>query len=178
MNIDSFAPPKASGSTMVTIVAAIVLALVVMGGLFFRSTLTPTPTPTPSARTSAPAGAGQPFTTPDGLSGGRWQILESRWVDGGVSILVRISIDDGPVSYSFRAFPNAGSDVLESGDGPAVREHPTAPLVVADQGRSVEQRAAGQAEHREEVDEEVPGGTGDIGTDRAQGVQRARVGDP
>ena len=118
MNIDSFAPPKASGSTMVTIVAAIVLALVVMGGLFFRSTLTPTPTPTPSARTSAPAGAGQPFTTPDGLSGGRWQILESRWVDGGVRILVRISIDDGPVSYSFRAFPNAGSDVLESGDGP------------------------------------------------------------
>lgn len=118
VHIQSFAPPKASTSTLVTIVAVVVLVLVVVGGLFFRSAQAPAPTPKPTASAAASDAPGQPFTTPDGGAGGRWEIMESRWTDRGVSVHIRVWVDDGPVSFSFRSFPNSGSDVVDPSDGP------------------------------------------------------------
>ena len=67
---------------------------------------------------------------------------------------------------------------LETGDGPTVREDSAAALVVANQCRAVEERPAGEPEHCEKVDEEVPRGARHVGPDRAQGVKGTRVGDP
>ena len=125
VHIESFAPPKARTSTVVTVVAGVALILIVLAGLFLRSgaaTPSPSPTPTPPPPSPTVTLPGQPFRSPGGTAGGRWQIVSSRWTDEGLSAQIEITADDGPVTYSFMAFANAGTDVLDPTQGPDVPE--------------------------------------------------------
>ena len=120
VHIESFAPPKSSLSRTITFAGIAVLVLIVIGGLFFRSAQ-PLPSPSPSPTAVAPpssAQPGQPFETPDGQAGGRWEIVGSHWTGEGLSVHVKITADTGPLTYGFLAFANQSAEVVEPEVGP------------------------------------------------------------
>lgn len=113
--IDDYAPPRQRGPVLWIIVAAAVLVVVVLAGIFTRSgSGAASPTRTPSPVGTTPAGPGLPFTMPsDPSSTGRWEILDHVWGPTGVTAEVRVWADAGVVSYGFIAFTNTGADIIE-----------------------------------------------------------------
>jgi hypothetical protein len=113
VSINSFAPPRNRTPMLVTIVALVALALVIVGGLVFRGAPPlPTPTPSPTPTVTA-AGPGHPFDTPDGRYKGRWEITQERWNPDGLHLEVRIFADEGPISFSFTAFANDSAEIVD-----------------------------------------------------------------
>lgn len=118
VDIDAYAPPKGGGGGWWWFaLVGVLLVGVVVAALFLRPA--PAREAPPSTHTSAPAETadtrpGMPFTMPGStVSHGRWEILEHRWDDEGVTIRVRVSADGGRISYGFVAFSNSGVDVYE-----------------------------------------------------------------
>lgn len=124
MHIESFAPPKVSVSAMVLLGAVGLLVVVVIAGLVFRTTTPAAPSSsTPAAApTPTPTLPGHPFRTPTGNAGGRWDIVASRWTSEGLSARIKIMVDEGPITYSFFAFANTGTDVVDPTPGPDTPE--------------------------------------------------------
>ncbi len=117
VSIDEFRPPTNRTPLLITIAALVTLALVVLGGLYIRNQpIQPTPSPSPSQTT--PAGPGQPFTTPNGQQNGRWEILDQQWTDEGLQLQLRIHSDKGPITFSFMAFTNASTQIVEPTSSP------------------------------------------------------------
>lgn len=113
VDIDSYAAPKSSLPIVLTVLAVLAVAAIVLGGLFLRPAPAPAPTPTPTATETA-AGPGLPFTMPSNANaGGRWEILDEKWDSEGVALRVRVYADKGTVSYAFLAFANSGQDVID-----------------------------------------------------------------
>lgn len=111
VSINQFAPPPNRAPVIATVAALIILVLVLAVGTYLRSQPA-APAPSPSASQTASAGPGQPFTTPTGQSG-RWQILDQQWTDEGLQLQLRIHSDSGSITFSFLAFANATTQVVE-----------------------------------------------------------------
>ncbi|MFT3970001.1 MAG: hypothetical protein QM695_06915 [Micropruina sp.] len=118
VSINQFAPPPNRTPLLITIVALIVLVVVIEGGIYVRSLSSAEPSASAGPTTTAPAGPGQPFTTPDGRQDGRWEILESTWTDEGLQLRLRIHSDDGSISFGFMAFSNASTDLIRPTSSP------------------------------------------------------------
>lgn len=118
MNIGEFAPPRSRLPLVLTALVLVVLAVVVLSGVFrtMIPAVTPTLTPTPSASATS-ARPGLPFTTPDERYWGRWEILDHRWTRSGLMVEIRIHVDNGPLGYSFMAFENQGAEVINPSPG-------------------------------------------------------------
>ncbi len=113
VSIDQFKPPSPNRTPLlVTIVALVALVLVISTGIYLRSQPA-APSPSASTSQSVPAGPGQPFDTPNGLQKGRWEILEQKWTDEGLQLHLRIYSDTGPITFSFLAFANASTEVVD-----------------------------------------------------------------
>lgn len=105
--IGQFAAPRTIWPVVVGVVA--VLAAVLIWTSTTLRPVTPSaskPSPTPSvAATSDP---GLPFVSPDERYSGHWEVLRHEWTDSGVELQIRISVERGPLHYSFLAFENNG----------------------------------------------------------------------
>lgn len=118
VSINQFKPPSPNRTpVLVTVVALVALVLVIATGTYLRSQPA-TPSPSPSASQSTPTGPGQPFTTPNGQQSGRWQILDQQWIDEGLQLHLRIYSDNGPITFSFLAFANASTEVVDPRSSP------------------------------------------------------------
>ena len=117
VSIDQFRPPPNRTPMLITIAALITLALVIFGGLYIRNQGSQ-PSPSPSPSQSTPAGPGQPFDTPTGQQHGRWEILNQQWTDEGLQLQLRIYSDKGPITFSFMAFTNASTQIVEPSTSP------------------------------------------------------------
>lgn len=111
VSINQFSPPPNRTPVIATIAALVILVLVIAVGTYLRAQPA-APTPSPSVSQTASAGPGHPFTTPTG-QGGRWQILDEQWTDEGLQLQLRIHSDSGSISFSFLAFANATTQVVE-----------------------------------------------------------------
>lgn len=118
VSINQFAPPPNRTPLLITLAALITLVLVIGGGVYVRSLPSAEPSASPSASQTVAAGPGQPFTTPDERSKGRWEILDSAWTDEGLQLQIRIYSDSGTISFSFMAFSNASTEVVTPTSSP------------------------------------------------------------
>lgn len=117
VSIDQFRPPNNRTPLLITIVALVTLVLVIAGGLYIRSQPgQPEASSTPTQ--STPAGPGQKFETPTGQQQGRWEILDQQWTDEGLQLQLRIYSDKGPISFSFMAFTNASTQIVDPANSP------------------------------------------------------------
>lgn len=118
VHIEDFAPPKSKAPLIVTLAVGVALALVILASTLRPGLLAsvPTVTPTPSASTTV-SESGLPFTSPDERFNGRWEIMDHRWTDHGLMVQVRIKVDRGPLGYTFMAFENQGTDVIDPSPG-------------------------------------------------------------
>ena len=117
VRIEDFAPPRSRVPMFVTLAVLAALALVLLGGtLRAYLPVPPASSPTPTVATPS-ALPGLPFTTPDERARGRWEILDHRWTASGLMVEVRIHVDHGPLGYSFMAFENQGTEVIEPSPG-------------------------------------------------------------
>ena len=123
--IDEFAAPRSWWPLVVGVVAVLAAALI-----WASTTLRPAlpsatkPSPTPAPTATAP---GRPFVSPNERYSGRWEILQSEWTDSGVEVQIRISVDKGPLSYSFVAFENnsvTASDTPPAAHSPCFSGYP------------------------------------------------------
>lgn len=119
VSIDQFKPPKNRTPMLITIVALATLAAVVIGGMYIRNQpLQPTPSPSPSTSQRTPSGPGQQFETPNGQQSGTWEILDHEWTDEGLQVQIRITSDGGPITFSFMAFANGTTEVIDPTSSP------------------------------------------------------------
>lgn len=128
VSINQFAPPPNRTPMIATIVALVVLALVIGVGSYVRSQPAQ-PSASPSATPTASAEPGQPFSAPGGQQG-RWQILDQKWTDEGLQLQLRIDADSAALSFSFIAFANASTTVVQptaSSASPDLRTGTAAP---------------------------------------------------
>lgn len=113
VDIDAYAPPRRNGGPLWFVLAGVVAVGLVLAALLLRS---PAPAEAPPRVTTPRASAlpGMPFSLPDDPSNsGRWEILGHAWSGDEVTVTVRVSCDEGSISYAFVAFSNAGTETYE-----------------------------------------------------------------
>ncbi|WP_040161247.1 hypothetical protein [Nigerium massiliense] len=113
-------------------IAAAVVAGIIIAATFLNRPQDIIPGSNPSSGAPAPSasGPGMPFAMPSNPdAGGRWEILNQEWVDGGVLLDVAVYADRGLVTYGFVAFQNNGTEVLRPGASPRQPEMGTGTLV-------------------------------------------------
>ncbi len=111
-SIAEFAPPRSRAPWFIGIGVLLAAVLIVVTATLPASwpgPPAPSPTPTPSPTETL---GGQPFTTTDGRVTGRWQVVERRWDDTGVEVMVRVAVDRGTLTFAFLAFSNDAVEVL------------------------------------------------------------------
>lgn len=116
VSINQFAPPPNRTPLLVTLVALLALVLVIGGGIYLRSQRTQA-APSPSPSSSAVTGPGQPFETSTGQKG-RWEILDHTWTDEGLQLHLRVYADTSAISFTFLAFANASTQVVDPSTSP------------------------------------------------------------
>lgn len=116
VSINEFAPPPNRTPLLITLVALLTLVLVIGGGIYLRSRAEQV-TPSPSPTSTVAAGPGQPFETSTGQRG-RWEILEHTWTDEGLQLHVRVYADTAAISFSFLAFANQSTQVVDPTTSP------------------------------------------------------------
>lgn len=115
VKIDEFAPPRSRLPLVLTLVVLLVAALIWGATMLRPAPPAPAAAPTPSA--TSPTARGLPFLTPDERFAGRWEIVEHRWTDSGLEVEIRLTVDKGPVNYSFLAFENSGVEATSPTPG-------------------------------------------------------------
>ncbi len=121
-SISDFAPPRSRAPWLIglgsLLVAVVIILTATLPTGWPGGSASASPTPTPSPTQSLP---GQPFTTTDGRVDGRWEVVERRWDDTGVEVMVRVAVDRGTLRFAFLAFSNDAVEVLypsPAGDQP------------------------------------------------------------
>lgn len=117
LSIGQFAPRRSVLPALLLLVGVAAAVLIWMGTT--RPAPVPAPSPTPTATSTT--GSGLPFVSPDERRSGRWEVVEHRWTSDGLEVSIRISVDRGPVTYSFLAFENS---TLEATDPEPVNNRP------------------------------------------------------
>lgn len=118
VHIEDFAPPKSKAPLIVSLAVGVALALFLLASALGPGLLANVPraTQTPPS-TAAASESGLPFTSPDERFNGRWEILDHRWTEHGLMVQVRIKVDRGPLGYTFMAFENQGTEVIDPSPG-------------------------------------------------------------
>lgn len=113
--IDEFAAPRSWWPVVVAVVAVLAAALIWASTSLKPAVPSATkPSATPAATTAEP---GLPFVSPNERYSGRWEIVSHEWTDDGVEVEIRISVDRGPLSYSFVAFENSSVTATDPSPG-------------------------------------------------------------
>ncbi|MDR1768619.1 MAG: hypothetical protein LBR32_09390 [Propionibacteriaceae bacterium] len=127
--VDDYAAPKTKLLPLAIVAAVLAVAL---SAAFFLSrapgaAATPSASPSSAQPTATPWGLA--FSTPDEQYSGQWAILDHQWTDNGLSVLVKVEVDQGPLQLRFMAFNDATADAADSypstdwpGDGGTIVE--------------------------------------------------------
>ncbi|MGC4154101.1 MAG: hypothetical protein QM628_13630 [Propionicimonas sp.] len=131
-HVEQFTPPRSPLPWLIMVGAVVIAALILFTTTLTNRPADPTASPTP-ATSSAAAGPGHPFVSPDGRVEGRWEVVESRWNDEGVEINLRLAVDKGTLWYTFMAFSNDAVEVLEPGPAMSSPELGWEPIEAGDE---------------------------------------------
>lgn len=134
-SISEFAPPRSRAAWFIGIgvlLAAVLIAVttVLPPGWPGPGAGSASPSPTPSA---TPTASGQPFTTVNGDVEGRWEVVERRWSDEGVQVMVRVAVDTGTLRFAFLAFSNDAAEVLYPAPGADQPDFGSDPITAGEQ---------------------------------------------
>ncbi len=119
-DIRRYAPRRTPGALLWATLVGLVMLGFVLGGLYarFNAPAEPTPVASPSPDATVAAGPGLPFEMPhDSSATGRWEIRETVWEHGGVSLKIRVFADTGKVSYGFTSFAHDGQQAVSPTSG-------------------------------------------------------------
>ena len=134
VDINAYAPPKRPRSARWLIALAVVVVAAVFAVVFIRpGTSTPAPSPSASAPTDS-AGPGMPFSLPGATnSTGRWEVLSHSWEsDESLVVRVKVTADQGAITYGFVMFSNAGPQVYDPPPGAPAPELDTGRLAAGE----------------------------------------------
>jgi hypothetical protein len=113
--IGRYAPRRTLGPLLIALIGVIAAVLVAYTALNPGTpSASPSPTDTPS-RTPSPSASprdGTPFTVSATGTTGVWKIIEQRWDDQGLAVLISLTVDTGDLTCYFNALPNNGQETV------------------------------------------------------------------
>lgn len=116
VEVEQFAPTRSPWPILAG-VAVVLVAVLIIYTTTWRPALKPTTTAAPqtsSSQSADPSGtstpdSGQPFAGPGGEPAGRWEVVQHRWDDTGVEVLIRITVTKGTLDYTLNVIDSTGS---------------------------------------------------------------------
>lgn len=130
VEITRFAAKRSLAPILLGLVGLVVASLVVYSTFFAPAAPAPSPSPTPThtPTSSTTPRPGTPFLSQSTGARGVWRVVDKKWDEYGLNVLVEVTVDTDELSVRLSALPVAGQDYVPGGPGKTDPKFPTTPI--------------------------------------------------